>query len=79
MEKTQILKTLEDVFKDVLEEENLTITEDMEVSDIKGWDSLSQINIIDEIEKRFNIHFSIGEIVVLKTIDDIIKLIETKL
>ena len=79
MEKIQIIKTLEDIFKDVLEEENLIITEDMEVSDINGWDSLSQINIIDEIEKRFNIHFSIGEIVVLKTIDDIIKLIETKL
>ncbi len=79
MVNEKILKELENIFRNVLEDENLMIHEDVKVSDIKGWDSLSHINIIDEIEKYFNIHFSIGEIVVLKTVGDIVKLIEAKI
>lgn len=79
MEKEKILKELEEIFKSVLEEKDLKITEDMKTSDIKGWDSLSHINLIEEVEKHFKVHFSIGEIVVLKTISDLIKLIKQKI
>ena len=48
MEKEQIIKELEQIFKSVLEEDDLTISEDMETSDIQGWDSLAHINIIEE-------------------------------
>ncbi len=79
MEKEQIIKELEQIFKSVLEEDDLTISEDMETSDIQGWDSLAHINIIEEIEKHFNIHIAVGEIVVLKTIGDMVKLIQSKI
>lgn len=79
MEKGQILKDLEKIFKSVLEEEDLTITEDLVTEDVQGWDSLAQINLIEEIEKHFNVHFDIGEIVVLKTIGDMVDLIKSKI
>ncbi len=79
MEKEQILKELENIFRVVLEDDSLTITAETVTENVQGWDSLAQINLIEEIEKHFNIHFSIGEIVVLKTIDDMIKLIQSKL
>ncbi|WP_372519574.1 acyl carrier protein [Candidatus Ruminimicrobiellum ovillum] len=79
MEKEQIIKELEQIFKSVLEEDDLTISENMETSDIQGWDSLAHINIIEEIEKHFNIHISVGEIVVLKTVGDMVKLIQSKI
>lgn len=78
MEKEQILKELENVFKSALEED-IKLDENMKISDIQGWDSLAHINVIEGIEKHFNIHLKVGEIVVLKTVDDIIKLIEKKL
>ena len=79
MEKVQIIKELEQIFKTVLEDDNLTINEGMKTSDIKGWDSLSHINIIEEIEKKFKVHFSTGEVVVIKTVNDIVDLIQSKL
>ena len=79
MEKEEILKDLEKIFKNVLEDESITITGDMNAEDIKGWDSLSHINIIEEVEKHFKVHFSIGEIVVLKTISNLINLIQQKI
>ena len=79
MEKEQILKDLEKIFRSVLEDEYLTITEDLVTEEVQGWDSLAQINLLEEIEKHFNIHFAIGEIVVLKTIGDMVKLIQSKI
>ena len=79
MEKEQILKDLEKIFRSVLEDEDLTITEDLVTEEVQGWDSLAQINLLEEIEKHFNIHFAIGEIVVLNTIGDMVKLIQSKI
>ena len=79
MEKEQILKDLEKIFRSVLEDEDLTITEDLVTEEVQGWDSLAQINLLEEIEKHFNIHFAIGEIFVLKTIGDMVKLIQSKI
>ena len=79
MEKEQIIKELEQIFKSVLEEDDLTISEDMETSDIQGWDSLAHINIIEEKEENFHIHIAVGEIVVLQTIGDMVKLIQSKI
>lgn len=79
MDKNEIFQKLQQIFREVLENDNLTIYENTKTSTIKGWDSLSHINIIRQIEKTFDIHFSIGEIVVLKTISDLIKLIQQKI
>lgn len=78
MEKDQILKDLENIFRRVLKIEKLKIKEETELMDIKGWDSLAHVNIIEEIERHFNINFSTGEIIAIKTIMDMIELIQTK-
>ena len=79
MEKTEIMEKLKEIIKNVLvENNNLVIDENTKATDIKGWDSLSHINIMRDIEKVFSVHFSIGEIVTLRTISDIIKIIEQK-
>lgn len=79
MEKTEILQKLEGIIKNLIRDNSdFVIDENTKTSNIKGWDSFSHINIIREIEKTFNVRFSIGEVVTIKTISDIIKLIEQK-
>ena len=79
MTKEQIFKELELIFIKILDFKVLNINTETKLSDIKGWDSLSHINIIEEIESKFNVNFSVGEIVTLNTISDLIKLIQSKL
>ena len=79
MDRNEILINLQTILRDVVEDENLVLTESLNASDVPGWDSLAHINLIGEIEKKFNIHFSMGEIVVLKNIKDLVDLIQTKL
>ncbi len=79
MKSEEILKDLEQIFKKVLKKNTLNINEEDQLSNIKGWDSLLHINIIEDIEAKFNIDFSAGEVVVLKTVADLVQLIQSKL
>ena len=79
MTQEQIFKELEIIFKKVLKSSTLNMNIEDELLCIKGWDSLSNIYIIEEIETKFNVEFSAGEIVVLKTIADLVQLIQSKL
>lgn len=78
MDRTEILKTLNEVFIDVLEEE-IQISEENSAMDIEGWDSLNHIILIVEIEKKFKIKFNSREINNWKNIGEIILSIESKL
>tara|TARA_B110000438_G_C15816350_1_gene652149 strand:+ start:3306 stop:3551 length:246 start_codon:yes stop_codon:yes gene_type:complete len=40
---------------------------------IKNWDSFNGLVLVDEIENKFNVKFSLEEIIDIKTIEDIKK------
>lgn len=78
MERNEILKKVNDVFIDVLEEE-VTIKEEYSSYDVDGWDSLTHIMLIVEFEKKFNIKFISSEISSWNKISDIINSICSKI
>ena len=78
MERNEILKKVNDVFIDVLEEE-VTIKEEYSSYDVDGWDSLTHIMLIVGIEKEFNIKFLSSEIISWKNVGKMIDCIEEKL
>ena len=78
MERNKILKKVNDVFIDVLEEE-VTIKEEYSSYDVDGWDSLTHIMLIVGIEKEFNIKFLSSEIISWKNVGKMIDCIEEKL
>jgi acyl carrier protein len=69
-----ILKVLNEIFKQVFTNENLIISYETSAKDIKEWDSFSNIELILEIENRFGIHFALNE---LTNIDNVGKLAES--
>tara|TARA_B110000046_G_scaffold95532_1_gene103249 strand:+ start:2268 stop:2507 length:240 start_codon:yes stop_codon:yes gene_type:complete len=78
MERIKILKKVNEVFIDVLEEEVL-IKEEFSSNDVDGWDSLTHIMLIVEIEKNFQIKFLSSEIVSWKNVGEMIDCINEKL
>ena len=78
MERNEILKKVNDVFIDVLEEE-VSIKEEYSSDDIDGWDSLTHIMLIVEIEKNLQVKFLSSEIVSWKNIGEMIDCINEKL
>ena len=73
------LEKLQNIIRDVLDDESLTITRETTASDIEDWDSLSNINIIVSCENEFGIKFKMEESLQLKSIGDFIDTIESKI
>jgi acyl carrier protein len=57
---------VQEVFRDVFGNDELTLTDEMTADDVDGWDSLAHLNLIIAIEKRFGIKFANAEISNLK-------------
>ena len=75
MDRDEILKQLSLIFEEVLKQPGLKIDYNMSADDIDGWDSLSNMTIISEIEKKGNVHFKLRDIVRMKNIGDMIDVI----
>jgi acyl carrier protein len=70
MDTNRILKEVNDIFIDILDEDNIILTRDTIADDVEDWDSLSHIHIIVAIEKHFKIKFTSLEIQNFKNIGD---------
>ena len=63
---TDIHNRLQEIFRDVFDDDAIVLTDDLSAKDIDGWDSLQHINLIIAVEKRFGIRFATAEISRLK-------------
>lgn len=78
METERILNELTDIFSSILKKENIILTSETTANDVDGWDSLTNMLLINEIEKRFNVRFNFREIIKLKNVGDLCNSILTK-
>lgn len=53
---------IQDAFREVFEDDQINLRDDMTAADIDGWDSLTHINLIIAIEKKLGIRFATAEI-----------------
>ena len=70
---------LNDIFRTVFDDPNITVLPEMTANDVEGWDSLSHLNLILAIEERFNIQFTQKELRSHKKVGDLIQSIESKI
>ena len=78
MEKNQILAEVEDIFRDVLDNEEIELQDSTTADDIEEWDSLTHIQLIVAIEKHFKIKFNSKEILSWKNVGEMIECIAEK-
>ena len=74
-----LVKQLNEIFVDVLDNPAISLTEQTTAKDIEEWDSLSHIQLVVAIERHFHIRFNASEIQSWKNIGDMTRSISTKL
>lgn len=79
MEKTEILSQVQDIFRDVLDEESIVLDESTTANDVEEWDSLTHIQLIVAIEKHFKIKFLSKEILSWKNVGEMADSIASKI
>ena len=70
MTLSEILLKVNDVFKDVFDNDNLIIDRNTNSDKIEDWDSLNHIILIVEIEKKLSVRFNSGEISTFKNVGE---------
>ena len=78
MELNEILAKVQDVFRDVLDNEDIVLTPETKSNDIDEWDSLSHIQLIVAIEEELDVEFTSQAIVSWKNVGDMIAFIKEK-
>jgi acyl carrier protein len=79
MTKEEIKAAVIEVFQDVLDEDDLGITEASTAQDVEDWDSLTHVQIVVGVEKRFKVRFASQEIAAFENVGDMINAIEKKI
>ena len=75
MKREIIHKELTDIFRNVFDDEDIILTDATCADDIEDWDSLAQITLISEIEKKFSIKLGLKEVMVLNNVGEMMDLI----
>ena len=79
MDRDEIYEQLNEVFRDVFDDESITVSDGTTADDIEDWDSLEHINLIAAVEQQFGVRFNMGQIVTLKNVGEMVDLIESML
>lgn len=78
MGKNEILAEVQDIFRDVLDNEDIELANETVADDIEEWDSLSHIQLIVAIEKHFKVKFTSKEILGWKNVGEMVDCIAAK-
>ena len=75
----EITDRLTRIFREVFDDDEITLVRSTTANDIEGWDSLSHVNLIVTIEARFGIKFSQKELLTFKNVGDLMDNIDSKI
>lgn len=70
MDASQVLKEVNDIFIDVLDEDEIVLSRSTTADDIEEWDSLTYMQLVVAIEKHFKIKFTSSEIQNFKNVGE---------
>ncbi len=66
-----IHERLEQLFKEVFNDDSLVLSDEMTSRDVAGWDSVAHMNLMFTIESRFGIQFVGNELADFKDIGEL--------
>ena len=79
MEKQEILNQVQEIFRDILDNEDIVLTNETTANDVEEWDSLTHVQLVVAIEKDFKIKFTSKEILSWQNVGDLVDCVANKL
>ena len=79
MTREAVFETLNEVFRDVFDDDSICVTDTTTSDDIEDWDSLEHINLIAAVEQEFGMKFNMGQVVTMKNVGEMADIIMSQL
>ena len=71
-------KNLEELLAELLQIPVTKVTADLTMKDLDVWDSLKHMEVIAALEQQFELQFSFDEIVTMRSVGDIKRVLSSK-
>jgi acyl carrier protein len=78
MENSEVYSRLNELFRNVFDNDDMVVSPELTAADVDGWDSLRHVRLMLTIERAFGIKFSAYEVNKLRNVGQLAKLIEAK-
>ncbi len=79
MNKEEIFEKVKSALITVLEHENFKLTEKTTAHDVEGWESITHMMIISEIESNLGIKFKLMDLMNMNNVGDLVSMIQSEL
>ncbi len=79
MSREEIFAKLNEVFRDVFDDDSITVSDETTAADVDGWDSHMHISLIDAVEEEFDIRFDMKTVVKMKNVGEMVDEIENQI
>jgi acyl carrier protein len=78
MDNAAIYAKLTEIFRDVLENDEIVLAPHLTANDVAGWDSLSHIRLVLAVQRVFHVSFTASQVGRLKNVGELADLIQSK-
>lgn len=72
MERNEVLSKMNEICRDVFDDEDLVITETTTADDVEGWDSLTHLSLVNELEETYGVTFTLEEMTGSRNIGELL-------
>lgn len=79
MNKEDILVIITESFVRVLEHDNFELNETTTAKDVNGWESITHLLIMNDVEKAFNIKFKLMDLMAMENVGDLIDTVKKEI
>ena len=74
MEREEVFNKLKEIFNNVFDRD-IELNESTQAKDVDGWDSLTHITLIAQIEEEFDMKFTMKEVLGMKNVGEMVDII----
>ena len=79
MQQEIIFTRIQEIIRCVLKNDSIILSNETTSNDVDGWDSLTHMLIITEVEKQFNVRINFRELMKISNVGELVQTIEKKM
>ena len=75
MEREEVYERLNNVFREVFDDDSIVLNDNTTSYDIEDWDSFEHINLVVAVEEEFSFKIPMGKVVTMKNVGEMVDII----
>ncbi|MBE6105451.1 acyl carrier protein [Anaerovibrio lipolyticus] len=75
MTREEVYERLNIVFRDVFDDNTITLSDETTADDIEDWDSFEHINLVVAVQDEFSFKIPMGKVVSMKNVGEMVDII----